>query len=118
LLSFPLLGISLYIRVKMQESPLFAKAKSAGKTSKHPLRESFGNPLNRKYVFLALFGSTAGMGVVWYTGQFYALTFLQSSLKLSWQTSYLLVSIALAITCPLFVFFGWLSDRIGRNKVM
>ena len=118
LLSFPLLGISLYIRVKMQESPLFAKAKSAGKTSKHPLRESFGSPLNRKYVFLALFGSTAGMGVVWYTGQFYALTFLQSSLKLSWQTSYLLVSIALAITCPLFVFFGWLSDRIGRNKVM
>jgi MFS family permease len=118
LLSFPLLGISLYIRVKMQESPLFAKAKRAGKTSKHPLRESFGNPLNRKYVFLALFGSTAGMGVVWYTGQFYALTFLQSSLKLSWQTSYLLVSIALAITCPLFVFFGWLSDRIGRNKVM
>jgi MFS family permease len=118
LLSFPLLGISLYIRVKMQESPLFAKAKSAGRTSKNPLRESFGNPLNRKYVVLALFGSTAGMGVVWYTGQFYALTFLQSTLKLDWQTSYLLVSIALALTCPLFVFFGWLSDRIGRNKVM
>jgi MFS family permease len=118
LLSFPLLGISLYIRVKMQESPLFAKAKSAGRTSKNPLRESFGNPLNRKYVILALFGSTAGMGVVWYTGQFYALTFLQSTLKLDWQTSYLLVSIALALTCPLFVFFGWLSDRIGRNKVM
>jgi MFS family permease len=118
LLSFPLLGISLYIRVKMQESPLFAKAKSAGRTSKNPLRESFGNPLNRKYVVLALFGSTAGMGVVWYTGQFYALTFLQSTLKLDWRTSYLLVSIALALTCPLFVFFGWLSDRIGRNKVM
>lgn len=118
LLSFPLLGISLYIRVKMQESPLFAKAKSAGRTSKNPLRESFGNPLNRKYVILALFGSTAGMGVVWYTGQFYALTFLQSTLKLDWQTSYLLVSIALGVTCPLFVFFGWLSDRVGRNKVM
>jgi MFS family permease len=118
LLSFPLLAVSLYIRVKMRESPLFAKAKRAGRTSKHPLRESFGNPINRKYVLLALFGSTAGMAVVWYTGQFYALTFLQSSLKLSWQTSYLLVSIALAVTCPLFVFFGWLSDRIGRKKVM
>ena len=118
LLSFPLLAVSLYIRVKMQESPLFAKAKSTGKTSKNPLREAFGSSLNRKYVFLALFGSTAGMGVVWYTGQFYALTFLQSTLKLSWQTSYLLMSIALAVTCPFFVFFGWLSDRIGRNKVM
>jgi MFS family permease len=118
LLSFPLLAVSLYIRVKMQESPLFAKAKSTGKTSKNPLREAFGSRLNRKYVFLALFGSTAGMGVVWYTGQFYALTFLQSTLKLNWQTSYLLMSIALAITCPFFVFFGWLSDRIGRNKVM
>jgi MFS family permease len=118
LLSFPLLGVSLYIRLKMQESPLFARAKSSGRTSKHPLRESFGNPLNRKYVLLALFGSTAGMGVVWYTGQFYALTFLQSVLKLSWQTSYSLISIALAITCPLFVYFGRLSDRWGRNKVM
>jgi MFS family permease len=118
LLSFPLLGVSLYIRVKMQESPLFARAKSKGQTSRNPLREAFGNPLNRKYVFLALFGSTAGMGVVWYTGQFYALTFLQSSLKVSWQTSYKLMSIALALTCPLFVFFGWLSDRVGRNKVM
>lgn len=118
LLSFPLLGVSLYIRVKMRESPLFARAKRSGKTSKNPLRESLGSPLNRKYVLLALFGSTAGMGVTWYTGQFYALTFLLSSLKLSWQTSYLLVSLALALTCPLFVFFGWLSDRIGRNKVM
>jgi len=118
LLSFPLLGVSLYIRVKMRESPLFAKAKSAGHTSKNPLRETFANPLNRKYVLLALFGSTAGMGVVWYTGQFYALTFLQSVLKLSWQEAYKLMSIALAITCPLFVFFGWLSDRIGRNRVM
>ncbi len=118
LLSFPLLAVSLYIRVTMQESPLFAKAKRTGQTSKNPLREAFGSSLNRKYVFLALFGSTAGMGVVWYTGQFYALTFLQSALKLSWQTSYLLMSYALGITCPLFVFFGWLSDRVGRNKVM
>ena len=118
LLSFLLLGVSLYIRVKMQESPLFARAKRAGTTSKNPLRESFGNPLNRKYVFLALFGSTAGMGVTWYTGQFYALTFLQTALKLPWQTAYLLVSIALALATPLFVYFGALSDRIGRKKVM
>jgi len=118
LLSFLLLGVSLYIRVKMQESPLFSKAKRAGATSKHPLRESFGNSLNRKYVFLALFGSTAGMGVTWYTGQFYALTFLQTTLQLPWQTSYFLVSIALALATPLFVYFGALSDRIGRKKVM
>ena len=118
LLSFALLGVSLYIRAKMRESPLFARAKGAGNTSSNPLRESFAHPLNRKYVFLALFGSTAGMGVTWYTGQFYALTFLQTSLKLSWQTSYLLVSIALGLATPLFVYFGSLSDRIGRKKVM
>ncbi len=118
LLSFRLLAVSLYILVKMQEFPLFARAKSAGTTSKNPLRESFGNPLNRTYVFLALFGSTAGMGVIWYTGQFYALTFLQTALKLPWQTAYLLVSIALALATPLFVYFGALSDRIGRKKVM
>ncbi len=118
LLSFLLLAVSLYIRIKMKESPLFARAKKAGKTSSNPLKESFGNPLNRKYVLLALFGATAGQGVVWYTGQFYALTFLQSALKVSWQTSYLLVSISLALAAPLFVVFGWLSDRIGRKKIM
>jgi len=118
LLSFVLLAVSLYIRIKMKESPLFARAKKEGKTSTNPLKESFGNPLNRKYVLLALFGATAGQGVVWYTGQFYALTFLQSALKVSWQTSYLLVSIALALAAPMFVFFGWLSDRIGRKKIM
>ena len=118
LLSFLLLAVSLYIRIKMKESPLFARAKTEGKTSKNPLKESFGNPLNRKYVLLALFGATAGQGVVWYTGQFYALTFLQSALKVSWQTSYLLVAIALALAAPLFIFFGWLSDRIGRKRIM
>jgi MFS family permease len=118
LLSFLLLGISLYIRAKMKESPLFAKLKSSGKVSSNPLKESFTHPLNRKYVLLALFGATAGQGVVWYTGQFYALTFLQSALKLDWKTSYLLVSISLALATPLFIFFGWLSDRIGRKKIM
>jgi MFS family permease len=118
LLSFILLAVSLYIRLKMSESPLFSKLKSSGQTSKNPIKESFANPLNRKYVLLALFGATAGQGVVWYTGQFYALTFLQSALKLDWKTAYILVSIALAIATPLFIFFGWLSDRIGRKRIM
>jgi len=102
----------------MKESPLFARAKTEGKTSKNPLKESFGNPMNRRYVLIALFGATAGQGVVWYTGQFYALTFLQSALKVDWQTSYILVAIALALAAPLFIYFGWLSDRIGRKKIM
>jgi MFS family permease len=118
LLSFALLGVSLYIRLKMKESPLFAKLKSSGKTSRNPLKESFTNALNFKYVMLALFGATAGQGVVWYTGQFYALTFLQSTLKLNWKDAYLMISIALVLTTPLFLYFGRLSDRIGRKKVM
>jgi MFS family permease len=118
LLSFVLLGISLYIRVKMSESPLFSRLKASGRSSKNPIVESFSNPLNRRYVLIALFGAAAGQGVVWYTGQFYALTFLISVLKLNWQTAYLVISVALLITCPLFVFFGHLSDRIGRKKIM
>jgi MFS family permease len=118
LLSFVLLAVSLYIRLKMKESPLFAKLKSSGKTSTNPLKESFANPVNLKYVLIALFGATAGQGVVWYTGQFYALTFLQSVLKVPWQYAYLMVSAALLITTPLFVVFGRLSDKIGRKKIM
>jgi MFS family permease len=118
LLSFVLLGVSLYIRVRMKESPIFAKLKSSGRTSRNPLKESFTNPLNFKYVMLALLGATAGQGVVWYTGQFYALTFLQSALKVGWKESYIMISIALALTTPLFIYFGKLSDRIGRKKVM
>src|SRR5215471_4275158 len=118
LLSFVLLAISLYIRIKMKESPLFAKLKSSGKVSKNPLKESFANATNRKYVLLALLGATAGQGVVWYTGQFYSLTFLQSVLKVEWKTAYIIVSIALALATPLFVVFGRLSDRVGRKKIM
>ncbi len=118
LLSFVLLAVSLYIRVKMKESPLFAKMKSSGKASKNPLKESFTNPVNLKYVLIALFGATAGQGVVWYTGQFYALTFLQAGLKVDWKTAYTLVSIALVLTTPLFIYFGRLSDRIGRKKII
>jgi MFS family permease len=118
LLSFVLLAVSLYIRIKMSESPLFAKLKASGKTSKNPLTESFSNPENRRYVFIALFGAAAGQGVVWYTGQFYALTFLQSALKMDWGTAYVLMSIALALATPLFLVFGRLSDRVGRKKIM
>ena len=118
LLSFILLGVSLYVRLKMEESPVFARLKSAGKVSKNPLKESFGNKKNLKYVLLALFGATAGQGVVWYCGQFYALTFLQKPLNLSWQLSYVLVAIALALGTPSFIYFGKLSDRIGRKKLM
>jgi MFS family permease len=117
-LSFVLLVVSLYIRLKMRESPLFSKMKSAGKASKNPLKDSFTKPENLRYVLLSLFGATAGQGVVWYTGQFYALTFLQKTLNIDWKTSYELVSISLAIGAPLFVVFGWLSDKIGRKKIM
>jgi MFS family permease len=118
LASFVLLGISLYIRLKMSESPLFAKLKVEGKISKNPLKESFGNPRNLRFVLLALFGATAGQGVVWYTGQFYALTFLQKPLNLDWRLSYSLVAAALLLGTPFFVVFGQLSDRIGRKRIM
>jgi len=118
LFSFALLAVSLYIRLKLQESPLFAKLKSQGKVSKNPLKESFTNPVNLRYVLLALFGATAGQGVVWYTGQFYALTFLQAVLKLHWLPAYLIMSVALMLGAPLFLLFGHLSDRVGRKKIM
>jgi MFS family permease len=118
LASFVLLGVSVYMRLKMQESPLFARLKAAGQVSKNPLRESFGNRKNLRYVLLALFGATAGQGVVWYTGQFYALTFLQKPLNLDWRLAYTLVAIALALGTPFFIYFGRLSDRIGRKRIM
>ncbi len=118
LLSFILLAVSLYIRIKMQESPLFSKLKSKGNVSKNPLKESFTNPVNLRYVLLALFGATAGQGVVWYTGQFHALTFLQATLKFHWLPAYTIIAVALLFGTPLFLFFGHLSDRIGRKKIM
>src|SRR6202166_995921 len=119
LLSVILLGISIYIRLKLQESPLFTEMKAQGKGSKAPLRDSFITMPNAKYVFLALFGATAGQGVVWYTGQFHALFFLQNALSLKdYTTSYTLVGVALLIGTPFFIFFGWLSDRIGRKGII
>jgi hypothetical protein len=108
----------VYIRLRLNESPIFQKMKEEGKGSKAPLTESFLRYPNNKYVLLALFGATAGMGVVWYTGQFYALFFLTLTLKLAYLQAYLLVLAALIIGTPLYVMFGWLSDRIGRLKII
>jgi MFS family permease len=118
LLSIVLVGMSFYIRMRMAESPLFASLKSQGKTSSSPLKESFGNWPNVKLVLLVLLGATAGQGVVWYTGQFYALSFLQSIMKVDITKSSIIVAIALLLGMPFFVVFGALSDRIGRLKVM
>jgi MFS family permease len=118
MLSLALLIFSIYIRLKLEESPVFRKIKSEGKTSKAPLTESFANWSNGKIVLLALFGATAGQGVVWYTGQFYALFFLIITLKLDFQIAYILIAASLVIGTPFFIFFGWLSDRIGRKKII
>jgi MFS family permease len=117
-MSIPLLAISIYIRLKLQESPIFQRMKTLGKRSKQPLTESFLRYPNNKYVGLALFGATAGQGVVWYTGQFYALFFLLIYLKLDYVATYTLVGISLVLGTPFFLFFGALSDRIGRKKII
>lgn len=118
LLSLFLVIASYYIRIRLQESPLFTKLKAEGKTSKNPLKESFGNKENLRLVLLALFGATAGQGVVWYTGQFYALSFLEKVLKVDYFTCYLITGVALVLATPFFVFFGHLSDKIGRKGIM
>lgn len=118
LLSAFLVAISIYIRLKMAESPLFAKIKSEGKLSKNPLKESFGKKDNLKLVLLALFGATAGQGVVWYTGQFYAMYFIEGILHVNQMQTWTIIAIALLIGTPLFIYFGSLSDRIGRKNIM
>jgi MFS family permease len=118
LLSAILLGFSVYIRLKLQESPMFQRMKAEGKGSRAPLRDSFLRYPNNKFVLLALLGATAGQGVVWYTGQFYALFFLSITLKLDYLHTYMLIGGSLLLGTPFFVFFGWLSDRIGRLKII
>src|SRR5690606_7080128 len=118
LISILLVGISLYIRLKMKESPIFQHIKTAGMTSAKPLKEAFTKWQNLKIVLVSLFGATAGQGVVWYTGQFYALFYLQTILKVNAASSNYIIAIALLLGMPFFVFFGALSDKIGRKKIM
>ena len=110
--------VSYLIRKNMSESPVFAKAKAEGKTTTNPLKESFGNKLNLKFVLLALFGATMGQGVVWYTGQFYAMSFMKTVMSIDSSQVDMLLGIALIIGTPFFVFFGWLSDKLGRKSIM
>jgi MFS family permease len=118
LLSVVLLLFSVYIRLKLQESPIFKAMKSQGKGSKAPLTESFAQWSNAKIVILALIGATAGQGVVWYTGQFYALFFLTLYLKVDYLTAYILIGVSLLIGTPFFIVFGALSDKIGRKWII
>jgi MFS family permease len=118
LISIFLVAVSVYIRLKMAESPLFSKIKAEGKISTNPLKESFGKKENLKMVLLALFGATAGQGVVWYTGQFYANSFLQNTLKIQDDQRVSLMLIAIALATPFFVVFGAWSDKIGRKWIM
>ncbi|MBZ4220293.1 MAG: MHS family MFS transporter [Chlorobium sp.] len=118
ILSALLVGVSVFIRMKMSESPMFVKMKKEGKTSANPLAESFKEKDNLKMVLIALLGATAGQGVVWYTGQFYALSFLQNACNVEFVQSNMIISIALLIGTPFFIVFGALSDKIGRKYIM
>jgi len=118
LLSIVLLVVSIWIRLKLNESPIFQRMKEEGRTSKQPLREAFGHWPNARIALLALLGATAGEAVVWYGGQFYALFFLTQTLKVDATTAQVLIAIALAIGTPFFIIFGWLSDKVGRKPIM
>ena len=117
-ISILLVGISIYIRLKMKESPMFSKLKAEGKTSVNPLKESFRHKTNFKMVLLALFGAVMGQGVIWYTGQFYAQNFLETKCFIEFEQSRTIMLWAIAFATPLFIFWGWLSDKIGRKWIM
>jgi MFS family permease len=118
LLSAVLLVVSIWIRMQLDESPVFAKMKAEGKGSKAPLTDAFGNWANAKIAILALFGATAGQAVIWYGGQFYALFFLTQTLKVNGATANILIAISLLLGTPGFILFGWLSDKIGRKPII
>jgi MFS family permease len=118
LLSIILVAISFYIRLKLRESPIFSQIKSSGKASIQPLKDAFTKWPNLRQVLISLFGATAGQGVIWYTGQFYALFYLQTILKVNPRTSNIIIAIALLLGMPFFTVFGALSDRIGRKRLM
>jgi MFS family permease len=113
-----LLAFSIWVRLKLHESPVFQRIKAEGKASKSPIRDSFFKYPNNKFALLALLGATMGQGVVWYTAQFYALFFIGGPLKANFDDTYIIVGVALLIGTPMFVLFGWLSDRIGRLKII
>lgn len=117
-ISILLVGISIYIRLKMKESPLFSKLKTEGKTSTNPLKESFSHKTNFKMVLLALFGAVMGQGVIWYTSQFYAQSFLENKCFIDFGQSRTILLWAIVFATPFFLFFGWLSDKIGRKWIM
>lgn len=117
-ISIALVGVSIYIRMKMSESPLFSKLKAEGKTSINPLKESFRHKANFKMVLLALFGAVMGQGVIWYTGQFYAQSFLENTCKVDFEQSRTIMLWAILFATPFFIFWGWLSDKIGRKWIM
>ena len=118
LISIVLLVVSMWIRMQLAESPVFQKMKDEGTTSKAPLTEAFAKWGNLRWVIIALMGAVAGQAVVWYTGQFYALFFLEKTMKVDGATANILIAIALALGTPFFVFFGWLSDKIGRKPII
>jgi MFS family permease len=118
LISALLLGVSLWIRLQLQESPVFQKMKEEGTNSKAPISEAFGNWKNGRWALIALLGAVAGQAVVWYTGQFYALFFLEKVLMVDGATTNILIAVALAIGTPFFIFFGWLSDKVGRKPII
>jgi hypothetical protein len=118
LLSAVLLAVSIWIRLRLNESPVFQKMKAEGKGSKRPLTEAFGNWANLKIAILALFGATAGEAVIWYGGQFYALFFLTQTLKVPAVNAQIMIAIGLLLGTPFFIVFGWLSDKIGRKPII
>jgi MFS family permease len=118
LLSIVLVGTSLFVRMRMKESPIFSHLKATGQSSTNPIKDAFATRENRRRIALSLFGATAGQGVVWYTGQFYALFYLQKVLSIETDKANVIVAVALVLAMPLFVVFGALSDRIGRKRIM
>jgi MFS family permease len=118
LISIVLLGLSLWIRLQLEESPVFQEMKDAGEGSQAPLTEAFARWPNARIVLIALVGAVAGQAVVWYTGQFYALFFLEKTLKVDGATANILIAIALALATPFFILFGWLSDKVGRKPII
>src|SRR6185436_17312396 len=118
LLSSVLLAVTVWIQTKLSESPVYLRMKAAGQQSQNPWRDAFGNWKNLRLVLIALFGAMVGQGVIWYCAQFYALFFVERVLKVEGTMTNILLAVALVTSTPLYVFFGWLSDKVGRRNVI